>query len=51
MNRLMLFGLAITGLSLLVILLCSGLLLSSKRRFARQREKLLEDIEQGGEVQ
>lgn len=50
MTRTILLGLILIAFGLLIALICLVLLITSRRRFARQRERLLEEIERGFDV-
>ncbi len=50
MTTTILLGLVLIILAALIILICLIALLTSHRRFARQRERLLTEIERGFDV-
>ena len=50
MTTAVLLGLVLIILAVLIVLICLIALLTSPRRFARQRERLLAEIERGFDV-
>ncbi len=51
MTTAILLGLILIALAVLIVLLCLIALLTSHRRYVRQRERLLAEIERGFDVQ